>query len=144
MRAFNRKTSLGCLYDRDSTNGTFLDDSRVEEPTLLSHGDTLRFGPIRFRVTEDAGLELFGSAEIHRGLEQKVNQTLSNRLLNPDFLSLMPVSERKSKILHMEKLMVKSGRKGNYIKIVNDIVPQPFAKTRDSLGRYFAIFYDSR
>jgi hypothetical protein len=50
-----RRTAAGfVLEDSGSTNGTFLDDRRVSEPTPLCEGDELTVGRTTFRYEEGA------------------------------------------------------------------------------------------
>ena len=50
------KTSPGGLVARDlgSRNGTFLNDVRIEKETILNPGDSLRVGPMSFRLSAEA------------------------------------------------------------------------------------------
>lgn len=41
------------VEDLGSTNGTFLNDHRIETPTVIAHGDRLQFGQNEFLVTID-------------------------------------------------------------------------------------------
>ena len=41
---------LAWLYDRDSSNGTFVNEERIHEPRLLRPGDEIRLGETRLRV----------------------------------------------------------------------------------------------
>jgi pSer/pThr/pTyr-binding forkhead associated (FHA) protein len=42
------------ITDMGSTNGTFVNDKRVEQPTPLHIGDTITIGPARFLVLAEA------------------------------------------------------------------------------------------
>jgi hypothetical protein len=41
------------VEDLGSTNGTFLNDHRIETPTVIAHGDRLQFGQNEYLVTID-------------------------------------------------------------------------------------------
>ena len=41
------------VEDLGSTNGTFLNDHRIDTPTVIAHGDRLQFGQNEFLVTID-------------------------------------------------------------------------------------------
>jgi pSer/pThr/pTyr-binding forkhead associated (FHA) protein len=41
------------VEDLGSTNGTFLNDHRIDTPTVITHGDHLQFGQYEFLVTID-------------------------------------------------------------------------------------------
>jgi pSer/pThr/pTyr-binding forkhead associated (FHA) protein len=43
------------IRDLSSANGTFVNDKLIETPTVLEHGDRIRFGHIGFYLTEDLG-----------------------------------------------------------------------------------------
>jgi pSer/pThr/pTyr-binding forkhead associated (FHA) protein len=47
---FFRRGDAVLVQDLESLNGTFVNGCRVEVPTVLHHGDELRFGPLPFRV----------------------------------------------------------------------------------------------
>jgi len=38
------------IEDLDSTNGTFINDVRIDQPTVLGSGDIVRLGTVRLRV----------------------------------------------------------------------------------------------
>lgn len=49
------KTEAGYLLtDLNSTNGTFINDKRIAQPTLLRIGDTITIGPARFLILGDS------------------------------------------------------------------------------------------
>jgi pSer/pThr/pTyr-binding forkhead associated (FHA) protein len=53
------RTDTGYLItDMGSTNGTFVNDKRVTQPTPLRIGDTITIGPARFLVLGEATGEL--------------------------------------------------------------------------------------
>ncbi len=41
-----------CVEDRGSTNGTYVNSRKINEPTALEHGDMVQFGDDRFRVVD--------------------------------------------------------------------------------------------
>jgi hypothetical protein len=41
------------LEDLGSTNGTFLNDQRIEGPTVITHGDRIQLGQYEFLITVD-------------------------------------------------------------------------------------------
>lgn len=41
-----------CVEDRGSTNGTYVNSRKINEPTPLEHGDMVQFGDDRFRVVD--------------------------------------------------------------------------------------------
>lgn len=43
------------LTDLNSTNGTFVNDKRIIEPTFLRLGDALTIGPTRFLILAETG-----------------------------------------------------------------------------------------
>lgn len=50
--AIVRKDDAWLVRDLGSRNGTFLNDTAVEEPTALKVGDEIRVGPLHFRVEQ--------------------------------------------------------------------------------------------
>lgn len=44
------------VRDLGSRNGTYVNDEKIEGPTLLSHGDTLKIGPLEFRYEAEGEL----------------------------------------------------------------------------------------
>jgi len=50
--AIVRKDDAWLVRDLGSRNGTFLNDSAVQEPTALKVGDEIRVGPLHFRVEQ--------------------------------------------------------------------------------------------
>ena len=49
-----RRTDRGLeLTDLGSTNGTFVNDRRIEEPTIVTDGDVIRIGGNKLRVEDD-------------------------------------------------------------------------------------------
>jgi pSer/pThr/pTyr-binding forkhead associated (FHA) protein len=53
------------IEDCDSTNGTFVNDQRIEA-CQLKHDDVLRFGINHFRFMDDANDDLAATTRIHK------------------------------------------------------------------------------
>lgn len=53
------------IEDCDSTNGTFVNDQRIDA-CLLKNGDVLRFGINHFRFVDDANDDLSATTKIHK------------------------------------------------------------------------------
>jgi len=53
------------IEDCDSTNGTFLNDQRIDA-CQLKNGDVLRFGINHFRFVDDANDDLSATTKIHK------------------------------------------------------------------------------
>lgn len=60
-------SSMMRLTDLNSTNGTFVNRTRIEGSCLLKEGDIIHFGPAEFRLKQHAGLqeELFQTSSMH-------------------------------------------------------------------------------
>ncbi len=81
------------IRDRDTTNGTKLNDQRIRRPTLLESGQVIGIGDVRLRFTH-ADSEA-GTAEmpVYAGnnhlLEESAVSDSSNTLLHPDELTAL-------------------------------------------------------
>lgn len=53
------------IEDCDSTNGTFVNDNRIDA-CQLKNGDVLRFGINHFRFVDDANDDLAATTKIHK------------------------------------------------------------------------------
>jgi len=53
------------LEDCDSTNGSFVNDQRIDA-CQLKHGDVVRFGINHFRFVDDANDDLAATTKIHK------------------------------------------------------------------------------
>lgn len=53
------------IEDCDSTNGTFVNDHRIEQ-TQLHHDDVIRIGVNHFRFVDDANDDLAATTKIHK------------------------------------------------------------------------------
>lgn len=54
------------LVDLGSTNGTFLNERRVGEATVLRHDDSLRVGFVTFRYLDENAPDFEETAKIHK------------------------------------------------------------------------------
>jgi pSer/pThr/pTyr-binding forkhead associated (FHA) protein len=50
------------VEDLNSTNGTYLNDQSLDQPTVITHGDRVQFGQIEFLVT----IDLLQTTEVRR------------------------------------------------------------------------------
>ncbi|MBN2656286.1 MAG: FHA domain-containing protein [Spirochaetales bacterium] len=104
------------IQDLDSSNGTFVNGSRIRERSLLRDGDLLKIGQTEFRVSE--GLPKTKEQEEHTlvGMGDK----------QQDFTSHYGLSERESEILYFlvkgfnlqdigEKLFISPGTVKNHV-----------------------------
>jgi len=67
------------LEDLDSTNGTYVNDIRIEEPTLLRSGDRFQIGSVHFKFLQERDVENAFHQAIHEmmvrdGLTQTANK----------------------------------------------------------------------
>ncbi len=78
-----RIVQLGNEYmfaDNKSTNGSYVNDIRIEQPTRLNDGDRIRLGPtcqLRFNLVdedEEAGLKRMYEAAVYDGLTRVYNR----------------------------------------------------------------------
>ena len=67
------KGGILCLRDLGSTNGTFVNDSKIDGETLLSEGDRIEIGDIHLRVGTKRS---FPGAETHETLPGGLQKTL--------------------------------------------------------------------
>jgi EAL domain-containing protein (putative c-di-GMP-specific phosphodiesterase class I) len=91
----------GVLYLRDlgSTNGTFVNGTRVQQSCPINHGDLLQFGQIVFRVTQQQ------AESIHQTIHDnscdralaliQFDQLLTGKAVVPHFQSIVTIEDRR-------------------------------------------------
>jgi predicted component of type VI protein secretion system len=72
--AILRREAGWSVRDLKSRNGTYLNDERIEQETLLKAGDELRVGPLKFRVESNDTAAPAKSAEAPRAGHPPVNK----------------------------------------------------------------------
>lgn len=76
-RLVRSENSSCTIEDLGSRNGTFINDLRIEEPTILEHGDVIRVGNVLIKFFESGTLE----AEVfQRVFEMAMNDPLTETL----------------------------------------------------------------
>jgi EAL domain-containing protein (putative c-di-GMP-specific phosphodiesterase class I) len=88
------------LYLRDlgSTNGTFVNGTRVNQSCPINHGDLLQFGQIVFRVTQQS-LENMHQTVQHDSCDRALaliqfDQLLTGQAVTPHFQSIVTIDDR--------------------------------------------------
>jgi EAL domain-containing protein (putative c-di-GMP-specific phosphodiesterase class I) len=89
------------LYLRDlgSTNGTFVNGTRVQQSCSVNHGDLLQFGQIVFRVTQHS-LEDMHQTVQHDSCDRALaliqfDQLLTGKAVAPHFQSIVTIADRR-------------------------------------------------
>ncbi|MBB6479225.1 FHA domain-containing protein [Spirochaeta isovalerica] len=104
------------IQDLNSSNGTFVNGSRIKERSLLRHGDLLKIGQTEFRVSE--GMPASGEQEEHTLVGIGDGQL--------DFSAHYGLSERETEILYFlvkgfnlqdigDKLFISPGTVKNHV-----------------------------
>jgi len=66
VKADNDQGGFYQLSDLESTNGTFLNEKRLSEPTALRHDDDIRIGFVNFRYLDETTQDFEQTAKIHK------------------------------------------------------------------------------
>lgn len=67
------------VEDLGSTNGTFVNDRRVNEPMLLASGDRIQFGALHYKFVREADVEAAYHEAIHQLVMQDGLTEIGNR-----------------------------------------------------------------
>jgi EAL domain-containing protein (putative c-di-GMP-specific phosphodiesterase class I) len=91
----------GLLYLRDlgSTNGTFVNGTRVNQTCPINHGDLLQFGQVVFRMTQQS-LETIHQTIQHDSCDRALaliqfDQLLTGKAVTPHFQSIVTIGDRQ-------------------------------------------------
>jgi EAL domain-containing protein (putative c-di-GMP-specific phosphodiesterase class I) len=86
------------LRDLGSTNGTYVNGTRIYQPCTLHHGDLLQFGHMVFRVLQqstDSGPQTIQDDSCDRALALiQFDQLMSQRAVSPHFQPIVSMSDR--------------------------------------------------
>lgn len=91
----------GALYLRDlgSTNGTFVNGTRVHQSCPVNHGDLLQFGQIVFRVTQQQAESIHQTVHDNscdRALALiQFDQLLTGKAVAPHFQAIVTIDDRR-------------------------------------------------
>jgi len=77
--ALTYRTESVVLEDLGSTNGTFVNDVRIEEPTLLKSGDRFQIGSVHFKFLQERDVENAYFEAIHDMMVRDGLTQISNK-----------------------------------------------------------------
>lgn len=87
------------LRDLGSTNGTFVNGVRIQQPCTVHHGDLLQFGQFVFRVVQqssESGPQTIQDDSCDRALALiQFDQLMTQRAVTPHFQVIVGMSDRK-------------------------------------------------
>lgn len=87
------------LRDLGSTNGTFVNGVRIQQPCTLHHGDLLQFGQVVFRVIQqsaESGPQTIQDDSCDRALALiQFDQLMNQRAVSPHFQPIVSMSNRE-------------------------------------------------
>ena len=87
------------LRDLGSTNGTFVNGTRIHEPCTVFHGDLLQFGQTVFRVVQqmtESGPQTIQDDSCDRALALiQFDQLMTQRAVSPHFQPIVSMSDRQ-------------------------------------------------
>jgi EAL domain-containing protein (putative c-di-GMP-specific phosphodiesterase class I) len=86
------------LRDLGSTNGTYVNGVRIEQPCTVGHGDLLQFGQVIFRVVQqntESGPQTIQEDSCDRALALiQFDQLMAQRAVSPHFQPIVSMSDR--------------------------------------------------
>jgi EAL domain-containing protein (putative c-di-GMP-specific phosphodiesterase class I) len=87
------------LRDLGSTNGTYVNGSRIQAPCTVLHGDLLQFGQVVFRAVQqstDSGPMTIQDDSCDRALALiQFDQLMTQRAVSPHFQPIVAMGDRK-------------------------------------------------
>jgi EAL domain-containing protein (putative c-di-GMP-specific phosphodiesterase class I) len=87
------------LRDLGSTNGTFVNGVRIQQPCTVKHGDLLQFGQVVFRVVQqcaESGPQTIQDDSCDRALALiQFDQLMNQRAVAPHFQPIVGMSDRQ-------------------------------------------------
>jgi EAL domain-containing protein (putative c-di-GMP-specific phosphodiesterase class I) len=87
------------LRDLGSTNGTYVNGTRIQAPCTVRHGDLLQFGQVVFRAVQqsaDSGPQTIQDDSCDRALALiQFDQLMTQRAVVPHFQPIVAMSDRK-------------------------------------------------
>lgn len=88
------------LRDLGSTNGTFVNGTRIQQPCVVHHGDLLQFGQVIFRVVQqstESGPQTIQENSCDRALALiQFDQLMTQRAVTPHFQPIVEMSDRRA------------------------------------------------
>jgi EAL domain-containing protein (putative c-di-GMP-specific phosphodiesterase class I) len=86
------------LRDLGSTNGTFVNGTRIQQPCTVHHGDLLQFGQVVFRVVQqstESGPQTIQADSCDRALALiQFDQLMTQRAVTPHFQPIISMADR--------------------------------------------------
>jgi EAL domain-containing protein (putative c-di-GMP-specific phosphodiesterase class I) len=86
------------LRDLGSTNGTFVNGTRIQQPCTVHHGDLLQFGQVVFRVVQqstESGPQTIQADSCDRALALiQFDQLMTQRAVTPHFQPIVMMEDR--------------------------------------------------
>lgn len=87
------------LRDLGSTNGTFVNGTRIHQPCTVHHGDLLQFGQVIFRVVQqstETGPQTIQEDSCDRALALiQFDQLMTQRAVTPHFQPIVTINDRR-------------------------------------------------
>src|SRR6476469_2363579 len=87
------------LRDLGSTNGTFVNGVRIQQPCTVNHGDLLQFGQVVFRVVQqcaESGPLTIQDDSCDRALALiQFDQLMNQRAVSPHFQPIVAIGDRR-------------------------------------------------
>lgn len=130
-----------CLRDLDSTNGTYLNDRRILQPTPLTHGDKLTIGDITMlylsttRRVPETGFALI--ADSGRGVA-----TAKTLIMTDDALSVRRPDADENTIHHFDRLSAFTADVSNLLnmrRLLDVVMEHVFASIKADRGQLMLI-----
>lgn len=88
------------LHDLGSTNGTFVNGARIQQPCVVHHGDLLQFGQVIFRVVQqntESGPQTIQENSCDRALALiQFDQLMTQRAVTPHFQPIVTMADRRA------------------------------------------------
>lgn len=88
------------LRDLGSTNGTFVNGARIQQPCVVRHGDLLQFGQVIFRVVQqstESGPQTIQENSCDRALALiQFDQLMTQRAVTPHFQPIVNMVDRRT------------------------------------------------
>jgi EAL domain-containing protein (putative c-di-GMP-specific phosphodiesterase class I) len=88
------------LRDLGSTNGTFVNGTRLQQPCTVNHGDLLQFGQVVFRVVQqstESGPQTIQADSCDRALALiQFDQLMTQRAVTPHVQPIVTMADRKT------------------------------------------------
>jgi len=118
------------VTDEDSRNGTFVDDVRVEVPTPLQDGQTVRFGKVPFAVVEPRATLSTSQPALSRIVASIDSRSPTDTMLDQAVASFRTSSDTVDLLRSMAAVFATSRSASELREVIVDLVPRLVAGQR--------------